>query len=94
MVIDKALVFGEVVVLSVALPLAVIAAFGFRGSPFGKVMAPIPLAIAAYIVADGSVLFIDPVPVFLYVVSSSVAILALVYATANAILLLTERRPV
>lgn len=94
MVVDKALVFGEVVVLSAALPLAVIAAYGFRGSPFGKVMLPIPLAIAAYIVADGSVLFLDPVPVLLYVTISSVAILALVYATVNAMLLLTERRSV
>ena len=81
-------------VLSMALPLAVIAALGFRGSPFGKVMAPIPVAIAAYLVADGSTLFLDTVPGVFYAAASSVAVLSVVYAAFNAILLLTERRSV
>lgn len=94
MTIDHALVFGEVVVLSMALPLAIIAALGFRGSPFGKVIAPIPVAIAAFLVADGSVLFLDPVPVPLYAALSLLGVLAAVYAAINGVLLLTERRQV
>jgi hypothetical protein len=92
--IDKALIFGEVVVLSMALPLSVIAALGFRGSPFRKVMTPIPVTIAAYLIADGSVLFLDSVPAYFYAAFSSVAVLAAAYAAVNAMLLLTERRTV
>lgn len=94
MILDKALIFGEVVVLSMALPLSVVAALGFRGSPFSKVMAPIPVTIAAYLIADGSVLFLDPVPSLFYTVFSSIGLLAAVYAALNAMLLLTERRSV
>lgn len=92
--IDKALIFGEVVVLSMALPLSVIAALGFRGSPFGKVIAPIPVTIGAYLIADGSFLFLDSVPTYFYAAFSSVAVLAAAYAAVNAMLLLTERRTV
>lgn len=88
------MLFGEIVVLSVALPLSVIAALGFRGSPFGKVMAPIPVAIGAYLLVAGSVFVFDPVPVALYLFLSVVGALAAVYSVANAVLLLTERRAV
>ena len=88
------LVFGQVVVLSIALPLSVIAALGFRGSPFGKVVMPIPVVIVAYILADGLVLILDPVPVAVYAGLSVVGLVASAYAVANAVLLLTERRMV
>jgi len=85
---------AEIVVLSMALPLAVIAVLGFRGSPFGKVMAPIPVAVAAYLLAAASVMIFDPVPLILYLALSVVGTLAAVYSVANAVLLLTERRTV
>ena len=85
---------AEIVVLSMALPLAIIAVLGFRGSPFGKVMAPIPVAIAAYLLAAASVMVFEPVPLFLYLTFSVVGTLAAVYSVANAVLLLTERRAV
>jgi len=92
--LDLALIFAEVVVLSMALPLSVIAVLGFRGSPFGKVMLPLPVAIAAFLLADGSVLVLDPVPEILYAVLVTVGVLAVVYSAVNAMLLLTERRQV
>ncbi|MDZ7689386.1 MAG: hypothetical protein U5J64_11885 [Halobacteriales archaeon] len=92
MIVDKALVFGEIVVLSMALPLAVIAALGFRGSPFGKVMAPIPVAISAYLLVAGIIMIFEPVPILLYLALSVVGALAAVYSVANAVLLLSERR--
>lgn len=94
MVVDKALIFGEVVVLSMALPLSVIAVLGFRGSPFGKVMLPLPVATAAFLVADGSSLFLGSVPPIIYAVLTTVGVLAVVYSAVNAMLLLTERREV
>ena len=94
MTLNYLLVFGQVVVLSIALPLSVIAALGFRGSPFGKVMLPLPVAIVAFLLADGSVLFLDTVPEILYAVLVTLGVLAVVYSAVNAMLLLTERRTV
>jgi len=92
--LDDLLIFGLVILLSAALPLSLVAARGFRGSPFGKVTAPIPLVLACYIVADGSRLYLEQVPTTFYAVVTSVAVLAAVYAALNAMLLLTERRTV
>lgn len=92
--IDEVLIFGLVVVLSAALPLSIIAALGFHGSPFGKVTAPIPIIIFSYVVADGSRLYMDHVPATFYAVFTSVAVAAAVYSAVNAALLLTERRSV
>lgn len=94
MVVDKALIFAQVVVLSMAFPISVIAVLGFRGSPFGKVMLPLPVAIAAFLVADGTTLFLGSTPPLLYAVLVTVGVLAVVYSSVNAMLLLTERREV
>jgi hypothetical protein len=88
------LVFGEIVLLSAALPLSVIAALGFRGSPFGKVTGPLPVVFVCYIVADGSRIVVGHTPPWFYGVVTSVALLAAIYAAVNAMLLLTERRVV
>lgn len=90
--LDEILVFGEVVLLSAALPLSVIAALGFRGSPFGKVTGPLPVVFVCYIIADGSRLVVGHTPLWFYEVVTSVALLAAVYSAVNAMLLLTERR--
>jgi len=92
--LNEAFVLVEVVLLSVALPLSVVAALGFRGSPFGSVTTPIPVVIFCYIVADGSRLVFEHPPVYLYAVFTSVAVAAAVYSAVNATLLLTERRSV
>jgi hypothetical protein len=92
--IDQVLVFCLVVLLSASLPLSIIAALGFRGSPFGKVTGPVPIILACYTLGDGSRLLVEHPPPPFYSVLTSVAVLASVYAAANAMLLLTERRAV
>ncbi len=92
--LNDLLIFGLVVLLSAALPLSVVAALGFRGSPFSKVTAPIPVVLVCYVVADGSRLYLEKVPPTFYAVVTSVAVVAAVYAAVNAVLLLTERRSV
>jgi len=92
--LNEALVLLEIVLLSAALPLAVVAAYGFRDSPFGRVTSPIPVVLVCYIAADGSRLLYGHVPPVTYAVLTSVAVAAAVYAALNATLLLTERRSV
>lgn len=90
----EALILAEVVLLSAALPLSVVAALGFRGSPFGRVTAPIPVVVGCYIVADGSRLVFEHPPAGFYAAVTSVAVVAAVYGALNGALLLTERRSV
>lgn len=92
--LNDALILVEVVLLSVALPLSVIAALGFRGSPFGSVTTPIPVVLVCYIVADGSRLVFEHPPPYMYAFFTTLAVVAAVYSAVNAMLLLTERRAV
>jgi len=92
--LNEVFVLTEVVILSVALPLSLVAALGFHGSPFASVTTPIPVVLASYIVADGSRLVFESPPRSLYALFTTVAVLAAVYSAVNAALLLTERRSV
>jgi hypothetical protein len=91
---DQVFLFCLVVFLSASLPLSIIAALGFRGSPFGKVTGPVPVILVCYMLGDGSRLVVEHPPPAFYAVVTSGAVLASVYAAANAMLLLTERRAV
>ncbi|MFP4188669.1 MAG: hypothetical protein ACOCRA_01290 [Halobacteria archaeon] len=92
--LNEVFVLLEVVVLSVALPFSVVAALGFRGSPFGGVTTPIPVVLASYIAADGSRLVFDHPSGYFYATFTTIAVVAAVYSAVNATLLLTERRAV
>lgn len=92
--LNEALILAEVVILSATLPLSVVAALGFWGSPFSKVTGPLPVVIACYLVADGSRLIFGHPPPYAYALLSSVAVVAAVYAAVNGAMLLTERRSV
>lgn len=92
--LNDLLIFVLVVLLSVAVPLSIVAAYGFRGSPFGKVTGPIPIVLICYIIADGSQLYLEQVSSIFYAVVTSIAVVAAVYAAINGALLLTERRKV
>ncbi|WP_054583214.1 hypothetical protein [Halolamina pelagica] len=84
---------GQVVVLSATLPLAVIAARGFRDAPFGRVVRPLVpitltyLAIAAIKLADPS-MGADASRLL-----GSVAVVLIAWTAAQGILLLSGRRP-
>lgn len=80
--------------LMVALPLSVIAAFGFRDAPFGAVLKPIPVLVLVHALLNAvGVLRLDigAVP---SLALSSVAVAASLVAAVNGILVLTERRAV
>jgi len=94
MSIEQILLFGLTVTLSMSLPLSVIAALGFRDSPFGHVTMPLPLILTAYLLSDGMRVAAGQQPTLYYVVLTSVATVGVVYVAANAFLLLTERREV
>lgn len=84
----------ELLVLASALPLSVIAALGFRGSPFGKVVTPLPFAIAGFLLADGSLYLYGNGHPTIYYPFAAVGVVAAIYAAFNAMMLLTERRTV
>lgn len=88
------LLFAEVVLLAAAVPLAVVAALGFRGSPFEKVVVPIPFAVFFFLLADTTLLMWGPEPPDIYFPLSAAAGLISIYAAYNAMMLLSERRRV
>lgn len=94
MIIEQLLLFGLTVTLCVSLPLSVIAALGFRDSPFGHVTMPLPFILTAYLLSDGVRVAVEQPPTLYYVVLTTIAIVGVVYVAANAFLLLTERREV
>lgn len=81
-------------VLAAALPLAAIAALGFKGSPFGKVVVPIPVVMLAFLLADASLLLAGNGHPLIYHVFAAVGVAGAIYAAFNAVMLLTERRAV
>jgi hypothetical protein len=85
---------GTLTMLSIALPLSVIAAYGFRNAPFGSMLKPLPVMIVAFILLNAINLLEIAVSGVGYLVLSTVAVGAALVATINGILLLTERRAV
>lgn len=92
--IAELLNFAEMIFIAMALPLAVIAALGFKGSPFGKLVVPLPFILVLFLVADGSLLLVGrPHPTIYYAVAG-VGVLTAVYAAYHGMMILTERRSV
>lgn len=93
--IEQILLVAEIALLSAAMPLSVVAALGFRGSPFGKVVVPLPFIVLGFLLADASLLLYGDGghPVVYYPIAT-VAVFVAIYAAFNAMMLLTERRPV
>lgn len=81
-------------VLAATLPLSVIAVYGFRDAPFGRVLRPLPVVFGGYI------LYIIPqfvpvdLPLLFYAAVSTIAVFSSLVAASEAALLLTERRAV
>lgn len=97
--IVELLSLANVVVLTVGLVLAVVAARGFSDAPFGRMLRPLPVLFAAFVLVNtpwttGLVGWPGYVPGYLvvYTVVFSVAVLAGVWAAVQAVYLLTERR--
>jgi len=89
----------NVVVLTVGLVLAVVAARGFSDAPFGRMLKPLPVLFAGFLIVNtpwttGVSGWPGYVPWYglVYAATFSVAVLAAVWASAQALYLLTERR--
>lgn len=89
-----ALRLGQVVVLAAALPLALIAARGYRDAPFGSVLRPLVPIVVIYLgLGAGQVLYHGGLET-LEVGLGAVALLLITWAIYNLATLLTGRRPV
>lgn len=84
----------QVVVLSAALPAAVIAAWGYRNAPFGKALWPlVPIAVA-YLSLSLLELYQPPWAATAAQVVGSIGLVFIAWATLQMVLLLSGRRPV
>lgn len=84
----------QVVVLATSLPLAVIAAHGYRDAPFGRFLWPlVPIVVLYLLLAVGEVLAVTAAQSRLVeLLVGSVALVLVTYAVVQLVLLLTGRR--
>lgn len=92
MALEGILELATMLVLAGTLPIAVIAARGFRGAPFGAVLRPIPVVLLAYIAMNVSGVLDVDLPEAYYLISSTIGVAGALVAASQAVVLLTERR--
>lgn len=92
MALERTLELATMLVLAGTLPLATIAARGFRGSPFGSVLRPIPVVLVAYIAMNAPGVVAVDLPESYYLLTSTIGVVGVLIAAAHAVVLLTERR--
>lgn len=92
MALERILELATILVLAGTLPIAVIAARGFRGAPFGSVLRPIPFVLVAYIAMNVPEVVGVDLPEFYYLVSSTIGVAGVLVAAVQAVVLLTGRR--
>ena len=83
---------GQVIVLSAALPLSALAARGFRGTPFGRVVLPLVPITAAYLAIAATKLVMPGAAAAASRLLGTVAVVLMAWVAAQAILLLSGRR--
>lgn len=92
--LSKVLSLATVLVLVGTLPLAIIAAHGFRNSPFGGVLKPIPVVLIAYIALNVPNAIGMELSAEFAVIVSGIGVVSALVAAVHAIRLLTERKPI
>lgn len=92
MELEQLLTLATTLILAGAVPIAVIAARGFRGAPFGAVLRPLPVVLVGYVGLNASEVVEMPAPISFALVVSSVATLGALVSAARVLVLLTERR--
>lgn len=90
----QAFVLIEVLCLAAAIPLSLIAARGFWNAPFGRMVRPLPVAFASFLVMDASNLAGIDFPRWYFYLLAVPGFWAASYAGVQGALLLTERREV
>lgn len=92
MPLDRILSLATTLVLAGTVPVAAIAARGFRGVPFGAVLRPLPVVLLAYVALNANVAVGVEVPPVYDLVASTVATVGALVSAAHVLVLLTERR--
>lgn len=92
MAFERILELATMLVLAGALPISVIAARGFRSAPFGSVLRPIPVVLVAYVAMNVPGVVDVDFPESYYLISSTIGVVGVLVAAAQAVVLLTERR--
>lgn len=84
----------QLTLLGIALPLALVAARGYADAPFGKVIRPLVPIVVVYIGAAGAEILFPDSLVLIGRIAGSIALVFIVWAVVQLVLLMTERRPV
>lgn len=92
MALERILTLVTTLVLAGTVPIAVIAARGYRGAPFGSVLRPLPIVILGYVALNASAVVKLPTPTAFALVMSSVATIGAMVSASHVLVLLTERR--
>lgn len=94
MLAEDALLVVNIVLLAAVLPLTIIAFRGFRGSPWGRVLQPLPVIAVGYLTSRClAILHVDGELVLLtMIVSLGVAVAATALHATRLAFLLTGRR--
>lgn len=94
--VEETLLLVNVVLLAATLPISFVAVVGYRGSPWGHVLLPLPFITAGYLLTQGLTLSHLEGPVTFWVGFGSlvVAVVATAVLAVRLHVLLTERRAV
>jgi uncharacterized membrane protein len=92
MLLERTVELATILVLAVTLPVAVIAVRGFRGTPFGSVLRPLPVVLVAYIAMNVPSVMGAEAPETYYLLTSTMGVVGALVSAAHALVLLTERR--
>lgn len=92
MVVTSLLALTTTVVLAGTFPLAVVAARGYRGAPFGAVLRPLPVVLAAYVALNAPTAVGLDLPSAYQLVVSTVATAGALVSAAHVFVLLAGRR--
>jgi hypothetical protein len=94
--IVQVLSLANVVVLTIGLVLSIVAARGFGDAPFGRLLKPLPVVFVGFILVNApwAAWMLSEIPYFLtiYALVFTVAAAGAMWASVQAIYLLTERR--
>jgi hypothetical protein len=83
---------GQIIVLSATLPFAIVAARGFRGTPFGRVVRPLVPITVAYLAIATTKLVAPAAATTASRAFGTLAVVLMAWTAAQAILLLSGRR--
>ena len=92
MLVERVLALATTIVLAGTFPLAVVASRGFRDTPFGSVLRPLPVVILAFVAMNAPQTVNADLPSLYSAVVSLVVTAGALVSASHAVVLLTEWR--